>query len=181
MEAISRSYHLSFKKQHTFVLLLLGCVFTLFGCGAPFSRNQPLRNETDGMATDQQLADRWKVAQQHLANHPIPINAAVADLNGTPAQFVPADPRALEIAPCCVAVITEQDIPLNDLPTPFQRNGSDPTHIIKCGSGAIAQYCYSFLDSNVHVSNSWVLHDGTTDYEFENVILSVLGYDTSQR
>lgn len=163
-------------------MLSICYAFVLCGCGTSgFNEAKPLVNRTNGMATDAQLIARWKVAQQHLATSWIPINAAVADINGTPPIELPPDPRALTIPPCCVAVITVPDIPWKELPFKLQSNTSDPTHIIRCPDGAVAKYCYAYTDGNIFVSKSWVLHDGTTDYEFENVILKLLNYDTSGR
>ena len=162
-------------------------MFSMVGCGGGGSGSHSANtdgfdNQTNGLASDAQLLELWHNAQVRLATAPISLNPVAVVLNGDPNRIVPPDPRARQISPGYVRVIAVPDIPLASLPAEWH-NGAhpDPTGIIaQCND--VVQYCHASSSGNaVWVAASMVDSDGTTGWEFENIILARLGYDVSRR
>jgi hypothetical protein len=139
-------------------------------------------NQTRGLASDAQLLELWHSAQARLATAPVSLNPVAVLLNGDPNHIVAPDSRAYQISPGHVCVIAVPDIPLASLPAEWH-NGAhpDPTGIIDhCND--VVHYCHaSSRGDTVWVAASMVDSDGTTGWEFENIILARLGYDVSKR
>lgn len=145
-------------------------------------------NQTNGGATSSQLQALWQQAQQDLATQPIALNPVTVQMQGGTLQTIAPDSRANGVQPNCIAVITVPDLTVAQLhaenPGVALQHNTDPTGIIHCPAGAQAKYCHSFTASNnqaAYVSASEVLNFGATGWEFENIILARLGYDTAGR
>ena len=172
------------------VLLVAG----LSGCGGgqfsptPSCATSDIDNQTKGAATDPQLRGLWQQAQVELSTQPISLNPVTVQMRGGTLVTVPPDARANTVQPDCIAVIAIPDLTVAQLqaenPDSVLQHYTDPTGIIHCPSGAAAKYCHSFTASNnraAYVSASGVLNFGATGWEFENIILARLGYDTAGR
>jgi hypothetical protein len=160
---------------------------SIVGCGGGGSTSHSATtdgfdNQTKGLASDAQLLQLWHNAQTRLATSPISLNPVAVLLNGAVNRAIAPDPRAYQINPGYVRVIALPDIPLSALP-PEWHNGAhpDPTGIIaQCNN--VVQYCHaSSSGDTVWVAASMADSDGTTGWEFENIILARLGYDISMR
>lgn len=145
-------------------------------------------NRTHGGATDSQLQALWQQAQQELATQPIPLNPVAAQMQGGTLETIAPDLRASGVQPQCIAVISVPDLTVAQLqaenPGIALQHKVDPTGVIHCPEGALAKYCHSFTASNneaAYVSVSMVLNFGATGWEFENIILARLGYNTAGR
>ncbi len=130
----------------------------------------------------------WQEAQQDLATQPIALNPVAVLMNGATPQTIAPDTRADGVQPKCIAVISVPDLTVAQLqaenPNVALQHNTDPTGIIHCPEGALAKYCHSFTASNnqaCYVSASEVLNFGATGWEFENIILARLGYNTAGR
>lgn len=141
--------------------------------------NKQFLNYTN--VSDAVLLDAWKAAQLNLANNPFPQNTHGGDLHK-------GDARALTVQPRNVAVVSVPDTTIADLTKtdPTWADGKDP-------SGAIAiPMGQGFLEYNACVAMTmcWTrprVYAAATkvaavvQYEFENIILSKLGYNVENR
>jgi hypothetical protein len=186
------SHHSNFIIIATTATLLFLVVFT--GCGGsqyaptPSCAAAAFDNQTNGEATNSQLQALWQQAQQDLATQTIALNPVTVQMQGGTLQTIAPDTRANGVQPNCIAVITVPDLTVAELkvenPGVALQHNTDPTGIIHCPAGALAKYCHSFTASNnqaAYVSASEVLNFGATGWEFENIILARLGYDTAGR
>jgi hypothetical protein len=110
--------------------------------------------------SDVVLQEQWLMAQQGLASAPFPMNYSGG---GTHA----ADPRALTVQPKHVTVVSVPDITKGVIVTPA-------FDYVNCHSFACC-----WRKPRVYAAASEV--PVTLMYEFQNVILSKLGYDVSAR
>jgi hypothetical protein len=185
--------HRTFVSIATTATFLLVVAFT--GCGGgsqyaptPSCAASSFDNQTNGAATNSQLQAIWQQAQHELATQPIALNPVSVQMQGGTLQTIVPDSRANGVQPNCIAVITIPDLTVAELqaenPGVALQHNTDPTGVIHCPAGALAKYCHSFTASNnqaAYVSASEVLNFGATGWEFENIILARLGYDTSGR
>jgi hypothetical protein len=118
----------------------------------------------------------------------ITLNPVSVLVNGGVLQTVSPDSRATTVQPQCTAVIAVPDLTVVQLqaenPGVALQHNTDPTGVIHCPDGALAKYCHSYTASNnraAYVSASQVLNFGATGWEFENIILARLGYNTAGR
>lgn len=175
----------------TGVLLILAAIT---GCGGsqyaptPSCSSSSFDNQTNGGATNTQLQALWQQAQQDLATQSIALNPVTVQMQGGTLQTIAPDSRAGGVQPNCIAVITVPDLTVAELqaenPGVALQHNANPTGVIHCPAGALAKYCHSFTASNnqaAYVSASEVLNFGATGWEFENIILARLGYDTAGR
>jgi len=130
--------------------------------------------------SDAVLAQQWALAQQGLTNAPFPLNYAGGPLS-------PADKRALTVTPKHVTVVSVPDVAVSDL-AKFDSNwvagkDKDPSGVILLSVGLTYETCHSFAccwkKPRVYAAASKV--PVTLAYEFQNIILSELGYDVSNR
>lgn len=178
-------------KIASLVVLLFAAALT--GCGggtldSTSSRTTGFDNRTNGAATDPQLRALWQRAQQELATQPIVLNPVAVQMHGGTLVSIAPDSRANSVQPEGVAVIAVPDLTVAQLqaenPRVALQHNTDPTGVIHCPEGALAKYCHSYTASNnqaAYVSTSMVLNFGATGWEFENIILRRLGYDTASR
>jgi hypothetical protein len=129
---------------------------------------------------DSVLETAWAQAQQSIGTNPHPQDA----YNG-PLQK--PDPRALTLQPSNVAVIAVPDVPLSDLSKvhAVQPGRKDPSGVILIMQNGLFGYesCHAvtmcWARPRVYAAASEVPQ--VLEYEFENIILSRLGYDVSNR
>ena len=130
--------------------------------------------------SDAVLSQQWTAAQQGLATAPFPLNYAGGPLS-------PADKCALMITPKHVTVVSVPDVAVSDL-AKFDSNwvagkDKDPSGVILLSVGLTYETCHSFAccwkKPRVYAAASKV--PVTLAYEFQNIILSELGYDVSNR
>jgi hypothetical protein len=184
--------HRNFGILASAAVLLFVATFT--ACGGSQSAPTPscsatsFDNQTNGGATEAQLQALWQHAQQELATQQISLNPVAVLVNGGALQTIAPDSRATSVQPQCVAVISVPDLTVAQLqaenPGIALQHNTDPTGAIHRPEGALAKYCHSFTASNnqtAFVSVSMVLNFGATGWEFENIILSRLGYSTAGR
>jgi len=197
-EALHCDVLLHWKTPRSFIPLMLTAILFLSmisnGCGGgqfaptPSCTATSFDNRTYGGATDSRLQALWQQAQQELATQPIVLNPVAAQVQGVALQTIAPDSRANQVQPQCVAVITVPDLTVAQLqaenPGVALQHNTDPTGVIHCPEGALARYCVSFTASNnqaVYVAQSEALNFGATGWEFENIILARLGYNTAGR
>jgi hypothetical protein len=144
----------------------------MVACGGSGSSSTPqaqaFQNHTT--SSDDTLMALWNTAQNNLANNTITLNEAlVVSGNATPITH-PPDPRAASVNPDGQIVYGEPDAP-----------GYEGQGIIDCSSvRPTAPLCHGYVSVTgwVYVPNDAI---NNAEYEFENVILMRLGYDTRQR
>ena len=132
-------------------------------------------------ATDVQLQQCWLAAQQNLSSSPFPLNTAGGDLHV-------ADKRARTVQPKHVTVVAVPDTPVSDLVKfdPAWSQDKDPSGaiLLEANNGFLGYTpCHSFaccwIKPRVYAAASKI--PVTLQYEFENIILSELGYNTDSR
>jgi hypothetical protein len=181
------------KVPSTAVLLF---VAALTACGgsqlapspSPSCATASFDNRTNGGVTDAQLEALWQQAQQDLATQTIPLNPVTVLMQGAVPDLITPDSRALGVQPKCIAVIAVPDLTVAQLqaenPSTALQHNTNPTGVIHCPEGAQAKYCCAYTASNnegVYVTASELQNFGATGWEFENIILARLGYNTSGR
>jgi hypothetical protein len=127
------------------------------------------------------LNEQWTLAQQGLISAPFPMTCSEG---GT---MHAAMPSALTIVPKHVTVVSVLDVPVADLAS-FDSNwkvgvDKDPSGVITMIAGLTYTTCHSFAccwrKPRVYAAASKI--PVTLAYEFQNVIMSELGLDVSQR
>jgi len=130
---------------------------------------------------DSVLQAQWTLAQQGLACAPFPLDCSGGPLHAP-------DPRALNVQPKHVTVVSVPDIPVADLAS-FDSNwkvgtDKDPSGTIVLITGLLSYTpCHSFAccwkRGRIYAAQSKIPE--TLAYEMQNLILSDLGYDVSAR
>ena len=176
-----RDYHDSWESVDTVMwcLVILCVVFVawlLSSCGgSPAAAPQ---NRAAAQFSDPRLQALWVGAQQDIITNGAVLNAAlIAENQGCRDADCPPPPNPITVYPSAAAVnaITPNGVTVTTVPdiTPG---------VIAAPAGATAQWCHSYTQGNaVYVAESMLYDPGATGYEFENVILAHLGYDTSGR
>ena len=128
--------------------------------------------------TDAQLLTIWNTAAQGLATQQIPLST-----NGTALQ--PADPRALTVTPKNVAVISMPDWTVSDLTKidSAWAGHSVPTgaFAVDTGTGYETVHGITLPWARPRIYGATSVLASVLVWEFQNVILSKLGYDVSNR
>ncbi len=168
--------------------LLLGLLLTpvLGSCGgSPPSVPEGFINETQHSAAD--LLAIWSSAQQAVAST-IDLNPVQRTNSDVPANILPGDPRGLSVMPHQLTVAARPDISSATLFAATGVSRSNPTGLISCPHPCNVEYApaYSFYQPPVtKYAASWEFDGNDFDqllqYEFENQILSALGYDMTWR
>lgn len=160
-------------------MVLLGCEGSQSPSPTGFI-NQTRHSDADLMAI-------WKGAQQSLTRQ-FELNPLQQLSNGAPADTRPGDPRALSVEPHQLLVESEPDVSSEVLFAETGEQRANPTGMIACPQPCNVRYstAYSFYRPELtKYAASWEL-DGDNfnvilEYEFENHILSALGYDMTWR
>ena len=163
----------------SFLLLLIGCAAV----------NQTANTDSSAPAFINQTAapaavlmQQWVIAQHTISEKESDLNPVTRMLfPGTPMKIIPPDPRAMNVLPHGVKVVSVPDLPISQL---SQRDGAwashtDPSGVFDCGGNILAHACVDIRTNTVYAAASLV--PGALEWEFENIILSCLGYDVSGR
>jgi hypothetical protein len=167
-----------------FALFLIGLGIALIiilvnGCGgSPSASPDLIVNRTS--AADSVLQAAWSQAQQTIAT-------GNACLNYECRSFLPPDSKALSVSPRGAVVECRADVPVSELARktgdPRWLNHTDPSNTIWLDGSDFPTPVHGWTDGSdpgkVVVACSGVAID--TPYEFENIILKRLGYNTDYR
>jgi hypothetical protein len=167
--------------QRLRILLLL---LALCGCSFPHPATVGFVNQT--RHTDADLWIIWKAAQKSIARQ-IDLNP-LQQAAGVPLRILPGDRRATGVMPHQLIVAARADVSSALLFTSTGEVRSDPTGLIACPSPCNVRYAaaYSFFENpRTTYASSWEFNGDNFNlilqYEFENQILSSLGYDVKWR
>jgi len=159
----------------------------LVGCGGGASDVLPIGfvNQTQHSAAE--LWTIWKSAQQSLARK-VDLNPLQRSDSGALTDLRPGDSRALHEAPHQIQVGAEPDVASGIL---FGTTGvlrADPTGLIACPQPCNVRYAAAFSKYDLRLTRyaeSWEFEGDNfaiiLEYEFENQILSGLGYNMRWR
>jgi hypothetical protein len=140
-------------------VVLLFAAFSLLACaGVPLDSSIRFVNKSG--LPDAVLEGYWAKAQENLATKSFPLNTMQHNIWGTPLEIHDPDPRARDVNPDGLHVIVRTD-----------NNGE----FFRCDGIAQARGCEGGNIVEFAKNYPQVL-----EYEFENVILSRLGYQTSR-
>ncbi len=163
-----------------FIVILLGC-----GGGPPSATPVGFVNRT--WHSDAELQAIWAEAQQSLAQQ-IDLNPLQKLPNRASPKTLPGDPRALSVLPQQLLVAPEPDVSSEIFLVATGQRRSDPTGMIACPNPCNVRYstAYSFYRPELtKYAASWEFEADNfnviLEYEFENHILSALGYDMTWR
>ena len=159
------------------LILLLGCGSGRSGDAATGFINQTRHSDSDLWAV-------WRAAQESVAKR--------IDLNpveqGSEANILPGDARALQLNPSGLTVAPEPDISSQALFASTGTEHADPTGMIACPQPCNVRYATAYSRYKPPVTKyaaSWEADHASfrtiLEYEFENQILFVLGYDMKWR
>jgi hypothetical protein len=159
----------------------------LVGCGGGASDVLPVGFVNQTQHSLAELWTIWKSAQQSLAKK-VDLNPLQRSFPGVVADIRPGDSRALRAAPHQILVAREPDVGSGIL---FGATGvlrTDPTGLIACPQPCNVRYAAAFSKYDLRLTRyaeSWEFEGDNfaiiLEYEFENQILSVLGYNMRWR
>ncbi len=128
----------------------------------------------------------WKTAQQAVAQQ-IDLNP-LQPSSSAPQNILPGDPRALNVTPHQLLVASQPDVTSAALLAATGDSRADPTGLIACPQPCNVHYspAYSFYQQPLtRYAKSWEFNGDNfnviLEYEFENQILSSLGYNMKWR
>jgi hypothetical protein len=160
--------------------LLLGC-----GGSSPTPVSSGFINQTQHSDADLQAI--WTEAQQSLAQK-IDLNPLQRLSQNVPPDTRPGDPRALEVEPDQLLVAPEPDVSPAVLFAASGQQHANPTGLIACPQPCTVRYATAFSLYRPELTKyaaSWEFAGDNFSvilkYEFENHILSKLGYDMTWR
>jgi len=137
--------------------------------------------------SDAELQSLWRQAQQNLSLQ-IDLNPLQQGDEQRPPHIVQGDTRALSVSPHQLVVSARPDISAAELYATTGTMRPDPTGLISCPAPSNVTYApaYSpYAQPATRYAASWEFSSNNFDvlveYEFENQILNVLGYDTRWR
>jgi hypothetical protein len=171
-------------RRHVAAVLL---TLILLGCGG--SPHSPVSvgfvNQTQHSDADLQAI--WAEAQRSLAQQ-IDLNPLQQLSKKVSPETRPGDPRALNVEPHQLLVAAEPDVSPSVLFAATGEQRPEPTGLIACPQPCNVRYstAYSFYQPDLtKYAASWEF-DGDNfsvilEYEFENHILSALGYNMKWR
>lgn len=155
------------------------------GCGA--NPNSPVGFVNETKHSDAQLWSLWQAAQQSLAQQ-VDLNPLAQQLDNATPQILPGDARAFTVSPHQLVVSSQPDVSSAALYAATGTMHSDPTGLIACPQPCNVSYAPAYSLYGRPATNyaaSWEFEGNNFDqlvqYEFENQILSVLGYDMRWR
>lgn len=137
--------------------------------------------------SDTFLQSVWAEAQKSVAQQ-IDLNPLQQLSNTVSPETLPGDPRAFSVEPHQLLVAPEPDVSSAVLFAATGQQRSDPTGMIACQSPCNVRYstAYSLYQPPVtKYAASWESEENNfsviLEYEFENHILSALGYNMTWR
>ena len=172
-------------NRNVVIVILTGI---LLGCGGSPSAPVPAAgfvNQTQH--TDADLQAIWNEAQQSIAQQ-IDLNPLQQLSNNVPPETRPGDARALSVEPHQLLVAAVPDVSPEVLFAATGKRRADPTGMIACPQPCNVRYstAYSFYQPELtKYAASWEFSGDNfnviLEYEFENHILSALGYNMTWR
>ena len=179
MKFISGVYHNMFLRFLHSLLIELPAKLWMRWISLAIPSSAQFINHTG--VSDAVLMDAWKQAQTRLGTQSFP-NSGYG-----PADHA-ADPRALNVQPSNVTVISVPDTTISDLVKvdPAWGKDKDPSGsiIVAMGQGFLeyqtcAAMTFTWTRPRVYAAASEI--PKVLSYEMENIILSKLGYDVTNR
>ncbi len=171
-------------KQNVVIVILT--VF-LFGCGGVPHSPAAAGFVNQTRHSDAELQAIWAEAQQSVAQQ-IDLNPLQQLSNNVSPETRPGDLRALSVEPHQLLVAAEPDVSSEVFFAATGVHRSDPTGMIVCPHPCNVRYstAYSFYQPELtKYAASWEFAADNfsviLEYEFENHILNVLGYDMTWR
>jgi len=170
--------------RSVFTIVLMA---VLLGCGgsSPSPVASGFVNQTQH--SDADLKAIWTEAQQNVAQK-IDLNPLQRLSNNVPPDTRPGDPRALSVEPNHLLVTHEPDVSSEVLFAATGERRADPTGLIACPQPCNVRYstAYSLYQPELtKYAASWEFAGDNfgviLEYEFENHILSTLGYNMTWR
>jgi len=159
----------------------------LLGCGGSPHSPAPVGFVNQTQHSDADLQAIWAEAQQHVAQQ-IDLNPLQQLSDNVSPETRPGDPRALSVEPHQLLVAPEPDVSSGTLFAATGQQRSDPTGLIACPRPCNVRYttAYSLYQPELtKYAASWEFDENNfsviLEYEFENHILSTLGYDMTWR
>lgn len=168
---------------------ILTAVFTaiLLGCGGSSLSPIPSKFINQTQHSDANLQAIWMEAQQSVAQK-IDLNPLQRLSHNVLPDTRPGDPRALHIEPDQLLVAPEPDVASAVLFAATGDRHTDPTGLIACPQPCNVRYSTAFSLYHPELTKyaaSWEFAGDNfsviLEYEFENHILSTLGYDMTWR
>jgi hypothetical protein len=157
------------------------------GCGGSSPGPVPVGFVNQTQHSDADLRAIWRAAQQSVASE-IDLNPLQRISSNKPPDLRPGDPRALHAMPHQLAVTPEGDVTSEEFFAATGERRADPTGMIACPKPCNVRYstAYSFYQPELtKYAASWEFKADNfsviLEYEFENHILSALGYDLRWR
>lgn len=157
----------------------------LAGCGGSSFPRSGFVNRTGH--NDDQLWSLWKRAQRSVSEQ-IDLNPLQQEQDNASPHLMPGDSRALNVYPGGLLVSPQPDISSATLLADTGERRADPTGLIPCPQICNVHYApaYSLYRQRATCyAASWESsepdYDYLLEYEFENQILSSLGYDMRWR
>jgi hypothetical protein len=169
----------------TTIVALLTVV--LLGCGGspPGPASSGFINHTQH--SDAELQAIWAEAQQSVTEK-IDLNPLQRVSHNVLPDIRPGNPRALEVEPDQLRVAAQPDVSSAVLLAATGEKRTDPTGLIACPQPCNVRYSTAYSLYHPELTNyaaSWEFAGDNfsviLEYEFENHILSSLGYDMTWR
>ena len=159
----------------------------LLGCGQSPHSSVPNGFVNRTQHSDADLQAIWTEAQQSVAQQ-IDLNPIQQLSKNLSPETRPGDPRALSVEPHQLLVAAVADASSEALFAATGERRADPTGMIACPRPCNVRYstAYSFYQPDLtKYAASWEFSGDNfnviLEYEFENHILSALGYDMTWR
>jgi hypothetical protein len=159
----------------------------LLGCGGSSEGPIPNGFVNQTRHSDSALQALWAEAQRSVAQQ-IDLNPIRRLSNNVPPDLRPGDPRALGVEPHLLLVAAEPDVSSAMLFSATGAQRANPTGMIACPQPCNVRYstAYSLYQPELtKYAASWEFAGDNfsviLEYEFENHILSALGYDMTWR
>jgi hypothetical protein len=168
---------------------ILTAVLTLvlLGCGGSSPRPVPSGFMNQTQHSDADLLAIWTEAQHSVAEK-IDLNPLQQLSYNVPPDTRPGDPRALNVEPDQLLVAAEPDVSSEVLFAASGELHTDPTGMIACPQPCNVRYSTAYSSYRPELTKyaaSWEFAGDNfsviLEYEFENHILSTLGYDMTWR
>jgi hypothetical protein len=171
--------------KRTIVTAIL--TLALLGCGGSSHSPAPTGFVNQTQHSDADLQAIWTEAQLSVAQQ-INLNPLQRLSANAPPDTRPGDPRALSVEPHQLLVAANPDVSSEVFFAATGDRRADPTGMIACPQPCNVRYstAYSFYQPQLtKYAASWEFSRDNfsviLEYEFENHILSALGYDMTWR
>jgi len=159
----------------------------LLGCGGSPHSPASVGFVNQTQHSDADLEAIWAEAQRSVAQQ-IDLNPLQQLSKNVSPETRPGDARALSVEPHQLLVAPEPDVSSAALFAATGQQRSDPTGLIACPRPCNVRYTTAYSQYQPEVTRyaaSWEFDENNfsviLEYEFENHILSTLGYDMTWR